>query len=125
MPTYDYRKTKIELPVFHWTVEVVITSQVLKYARHVGWRGSKGEETTRGINMFFDEDLTTAIVIQPDATAGTIAHEAWHSVYRMLTHMGAALDNETVAYHLGYLVEAITQFKRKPKKKKVDKKSNP
>ncbi len=37
----------------------------------------------------------------------TVAHEAWHAVRRMLRFCGAELDNEVVAYHLGYLVGEI------------------
>jgi hypothetical protein len=118
MSTYSYRKAKIEFPAFHWTVEVVVTTYVLKYARHVGWSGDRDESTTHGINMFFPDDLTTVIVIPLNASAGTIAHEAWHSIHRMLVHLGAGLDNETVAYHLGYLVDGITQFKNKKGKYK-------
>jgi len=40
----------------------------------------------------------------------TIAHECWHVVHRMLDYSGAVLDNETVAYHLGFLVGAVCKL---------------
>ena len=49
-----------------------------------------------------------------DVTAGLLAHEAWHAVYGMFDWAGVVdLDNETVAYHLGYLVDKIAVFQAK------------
>lgn len=51
------------------------------------------------------------LFFQETATAGTIAHEAWHAVNHMLKGFaGAELEDELIAYHLGYLVDQITQF---------------
>lgn len=108
-----YRKGRVEIPTFHWSIDIVVTREVVEYAKHRGWRSNGKESTTSGMNLFFDEDLLSVIIIQPDANAGTVAHEAWHCVRRMLLHMGADLDNEVVAYHLGYLVNKITDFKKK------------
>lgn len=49
-----------------------------------------------------------------DAPAGAIAHESWHAVRYILDDWtGGCLDNEVVAYHLGYLVDVVTGFKNK------------
>lgn len=56
-----------------------------------------------------------------DATPGTIAHEAWHAIYHMLKDFaGAEIEDETVAYHLGYLVDQISQFIHDEEKVNVD-----
>jgi hypothetical protein len=45
---------------------------------------------------------------------GTIAHESWHAVrYILEDWVGARLENEMVAYHLGYLVDVIHDFRNK------------
>lgn len=51
------------------------------------------------------------ILYDEGVSVGTIAHEAWHGVYDMLKHIGAELDNEVVAYCLGYAVDQIVDFK--------------
>lgn len=56
------------------------------------------------------DDGLTYMLLNFNAGAGTIAHESWHVIYRMLKGLGAKLDNETVAYHLGDLVRKITEF---------------
>lgn len=45
--------------------------------------------------------------------SGVIAHESWHAVYCLMTEWAGVkdLDNETVAYHLGYLVQKIVDFR--------------
>jgi hypothetical protein len=50
--------------------------------------------------------------LKPNVTEGTIAHESWHAILNMLVRVGADLDNEVVAYHLGYLVDEIVKLKR-------------
>ena len=107
------------IPTFHWSIDIVVTDRVVDYARHRGWSGSDGREvTTAGLTLLFPDELLTVIIIQPDANAGTIAHECWHCVRQMLLHMGATLDNEVVAYHLGYVVNRVTDFKNAKKKRR-------
>ena len=43
---------------------------------------------------------------------GTVAHESWHAIRYLLENwVGSNLDNETVAYHLGYLVDCAMSFR--------------
>jgi hypothetical protein len=49
-----------------------------------------------------------------DCPTGVIAHESWHCVRTMLIDwVGCALEEEVVAYHLDYLVQAVTDFRNK------------
>jgi hypothetical protein len=63
-------------------------------------------------HLFTDDDLGISYIILPwSYDANMVAHEAWHAVRRMLVdscHM--ALENEAVAYHLGYLAGEIYEF---------------
>lgn len=106
-----YRKGRMEIPTFHWSIDMVVTPDVVEYAKSRGWPGGVQEETTDGITLWFSKEQLSVIIIQPDASAGVIAHEAWHAVRRMLLHVGAELENEVVAYHLGYVVNHLTNFK--------------
>ena len=59
------------------------------------------------------KDGHTHIFMPFGVTDNTIAHECWHAVFEMFDYVAAGLDNESVAYHLGYLVEQVYDFKRK------------
>ena len=50
------------------------------------------------------------LFFRPGATNGTVAHECWHTIHKMFGAVGACLDNEAVAYHLGYLVDKTTDL---------------
>jgi hypothetical protein len=52
------------------------------------------------------------IFLKPNASVGTIAHESWHAIRAMFKTLDIDLDSETVAYHLGYLVNQIFRFMR-------------
>jgi hypothetical protein len=47
------------------------------------------------------------IFIKFDAKFGSITHEAFHAVWNIFEYHGMKRDDEAMAYHLGYLVEAI------------------
>ena len=42
-----------------------------------------------------------------DELVMTVTHESWHVVRRVLDLVGSALENEIVAYHIGYLSQAV------------------
>jgi len=49
-----------------------------------------------------------------DAAAGIIAHECVHAIWAMFDWAGVKQwDNETLAYHLGYLVGEASEFQAK------------
>lgn len=53
------------------------------------------------------------IFLPLDAPESTVAHEAWHIVYRIMNYIGVKdLDDEIVAYHLDHLIEQIYKFKK-------------
>jgi hypothetical protein len=51
------------------------------------------------------------LYFKPTVSIGTMAHESWHTVHAMLRAVGAGLDDEVVAYHLGYTVDQVVNFK--------------
>jgi hypothetical protein len=65
-----------------------------------------GNDTADAVTIY-DGDMECYIFILPNADPGTIAHEAWHAIRHMMLKVGVELDNEAVAYHLGYLVNRI------------------
>jgi len=54
------------------------------------------------------------LFFQSDACARIIAHECWHALWWMFQWAGATTwDNETTAYHIGYLVGKVSEFQAK------------
>lgn len=107
-------KAKIRFPVFaNYIVYVVVTEDI-----------KASSDKVYKIEPVDDEKATAAMHAAPaDGTPeaylffhperlhyGTIAHESWHCVRRLLMLMGAELENEVVAYHLGYLVTELHKF---------------
>lgn len=102
----------INFPVFGYSIGVVFSTDVIRSiydyhknqhdlsdtaAAHVGITGSGRS------HLFFDFK----------AEPGIIAHESWHAVYRMFEYEGMKLDDEAVAYHLGYLVKEVLKAQKK------------
>ena len=106
---------KITFTGFDYGVVLVLTNcvQTSVNARVTGYDSS----TTRAAHLYNDNDEPiSVIVLGANENAGTVVHESWHAVRRMMKLRRAKLDNETVAYHLEYLVTEILDFKSKVKK---------
>lgn len=115
MSKYVYSKTTFKIPTFHWTIEVVLTTDVLSYADRIGYETN--DDKTRALHLYYPEQMKSILILKPNANAATVAHESWHVVYHMLTDVGAGFDNEVVAYHLGYIVEMVTDLQAKWRKR--------
>lgn len=101
----------VDFPVWHYTVYVVFTDDYNAASKELNLEqparpfGPTTEAVTfhedgNGISyMFFHKKEHVSIK--------SIVHESWHVIHRMLEYVGAEVDNETVAYHLGYLVEKV------------------
>jgi len=106
----------IEFPIFSgYLVHVEVTSDIFKSMRkYPCTRGISQEDlkNTHAMCVHDDDGHHTFVFLHPSASAGTITHESWNVVRRMFKVMGVKLDSETVAYHLGYLVDQIFRFMR-------------
>ena len=106
--------TRIEFPVFHYTVYVEIASDFKKALRsHKRTKNVPSEPGVRWISVHEAHEGFSFIFLKPDATTGEIAHESYHVVRRILEFIGADEESEVVAYHLEYMVDKITRFIRK------------
>jgi hypothetical protein len=110
----DYRKT-ICFPAFsRYKMHVVFTDDIArsKQARYGNPTGCEGAEAIHIPN----EGGSSHLFFRMNAGPRIIAHEAWHAVRSLLLWAGAGLDNEVVAYHLGYVVEETHKFLNSLKK---------
>lgn len=110
----------VNFPVFGYCIGVLFADDVNKTAGHY-FKGFVPEEGTYAFHFPFKGENRSMIFLPFKADAGTIAHEAYHAVRRMLEHIGIGLyedagttqlDNEGVAYHLGYLIQRIHVFQK-------------
>ena len=102
----------IEFPVFSgYIVHVEITSDVSKSV--LRYPQTKNiEDPTNAMAVHCKDENFSFIFLKYNMDVGSIAHESWHVVRRMMNRMDVDLDNETVAYHLGYLTNEIFRFMR-------------
>jgi hypothetical protein len=77
---------------------------------------------SRGLHLFHPREPRSWMVLNRESTHGTIAHESWHAVRAMLEFCGAAIDNETVAYHLGFIVDRANSVRDKFLRRAVERK---
>ena len=104
----------IEFPVFADTIIHVETSKDFEKTIQKYPCIRRGEECLCDANaLTISAGNVIFIFLRPNADVGAIAHESWHAVRYMLGTLGVDLDNETVAYHLGYLVNKIFNFIRR------------
>jgi hypothetical protein len=114
----DYQEV-LRFPVWSgYRVYVVFTEDIAKsrMARYGTVGNAPGADAlfTRGAGGYGH------LFYKPAAAAGVIAHEAWHALWAMFKWAGVKKwDNETVAYHLGYLVGTVSRFQAKVLKRRL------
>ena len=111
------RSTIIEFPVFSdYFIHVEVSSDLKKlFERYIkdkenGW--DDVDARADGCTIDRSEYNMTFIFLKSTASVGTIAHECYHAVCNMFKHIGTDMDEEMVAYHIGFLVDEIFKLLR-------------
>lgn len=104
------REWKYCIEPFGHRLKVILTSDVRATHKALGFGDGIHTDMAACIVYHTSDDGLTYMLLNFKAGPGTVAHESWHVVRRMLRGLGAKLENETVAYHLGDLVKKITDF---------------
>lgn len=107
-------KSSLYFPVYGYEIIFVITDNVEESRRKMD--DKFGAPDTRLANALAlhsgcDDRPLSALFIPLDCSVGVIAHECFHAIYHMFGYVGAKMDNENVAYHLEYLLDAIIKFR--------------
>lgn len=105
------RRTSIAFPVFRdYTVHVILSHDM----KATGRRLHEDLSACDGALVTYPATPRESwLVLGPDPSEDTIAHEAAHAVRAILDEAGAGVDDEVFAYHLGYLVGKIHGFIKK------------
>jgi hypothetical protein len=104
----------------NYTVRIVFSSDLRKSA--MGRLGHMPADESAVAFVFHVHNRSQSYIFLPlDTSESTVAHEAWHVVHKVLKCSGVEeFDDEVVAYHLGWLVRQIYQFKNQISEKKHD-----
>lgn len=111
------RQKTIKFPVWSdYTVRIIITRDFATSAKmHCD---SDVEISCKALTIHIGDDNDSEtkqsfIFLMPDCDVDSLVHECWHVVYRMMDYFGASLEDEVVAYHLGYLTQQVYDFVKK------------
>ena len=116
----DQRKI-FRFPVFSDYKIVVISSNDYKKDLKRRFPNSNIDEYDHADAVTIHAKGETFIYIPHKVSLNIMVHESYHAVRRMLKYHDVVDDNEVIAYHLGYLVQEISDwrwtFRVKRKKK--------
>jgi hypothetical protein len=68
----------------------------------------------------YDGSAKSEIFLNFDADVGSVVHEASHAVWNLFEYHGVKLDDESLAYHLGYLVREISGAQKQAQEAKTE-----
>jgi hypothetical protein len=107
----DYER-RIDFHVYGFSVYVVFSNDLVK-SINARYNKINVPPSVQAMHCRETDNPWSHIVFKlGDASAGSIAHESWHAVRYILDNWtGCDTGNETVAYHLGFLVDKVTEFK--------------
>lgn len=107
----DYERI-IKFPVWSsYCVHVIFTGSITGSLKS---RGRKFNAASTDALHWNRGDGHSFLLFQiGNAPSGTIAHECWHAIRTMLIdYCGVEImEDEVTAYHLGYLVQQVTNFR--------------
>ena len=102
---------EIPFPVLgQYTVTVAFTNDPLRTAERLKVElDSLGEHTT-ALTLPMPDGVVMLFNLNPSVNSMT--HESYHAVRRMFKWAGADIDNELIAYHLGYLMQKVVSAQK-------------
>ena len=106
------RSMTIKLPAWEYDVHVILSDDVsASHDRIIKKLGGNARGAGADGWCIGNRDACECwLVFGFDPSNSTVAHECWHAIHRMFRYAGAELENEAVAYHLGYLVRRVTRL---------------
>ncbi len=106
------RKTHFSFPVLNnYTVRVIVVDKISEaMSRYPRLKEFAEDYSDKEARVFSCDSHHCYIFLPTDASVRTIVHECWHVVKTMMKYVDIALDQETVAYHMGYLTQKVYDF---------------
>ena len=111
MTQYGDWATWIEFDVMaNYCVRIIFSNDIIKSAKE---RIGRGPGEGADAFCYHVHDTGRSYIFLPlDSPPGTIVHECWHIVHRVMGYCHVTdMDDEVVAYHLDHMVEKVYEFK--------------
>lgn len=123
------KQYKIELEIYEAFLTVILAEDIHAAKKHLfkkkNWYLAEADEEISQAMFLYDEPDTKryVVILSPNASPGTVAHEVTHVAKRLLTTCDVDIMNneEPLSYMIGFLVDKIWG-KMHPKPKAVKKK---
>jgi hypothetical protein len=114
MTDYIEKRYEQQLPIYGYTVHVVVSTNInksrIKRDKVIG-RGWEEDYTTRALHSGISDKPVSYIFMPANARVGEIVHESVHACQRIVEWIGATYrDPELIAYLIGYVTEGVYQF---------------
>jgi hypothetical protein len=100
----------IHFPIFGYKIIVVFTADLRRECKRLSREDPDPEAVALTV---MNSDGFSHILLPHNTGAESIAHEAFHAVYHLMTRAGAELEDEVIAYHLGHVVGLIHKWRNK------------
>ncbi len=104
-----FRKCVIVNPIFYYDMVIVVTDDFEAAAKKLKISVDTDSQA-EALHVFAHCEGTSFILLHPKADIGVVVHEVWHAVRRLLEYINAGLDNEIVAYLLGYYTRHVVEI---------------
>lgn len=112
MKKHIEHKTFIPIPIYNYRIYVVVTNDVSRSLTK--WYSKIGQENTddtgAAFHLYLHGTPECTLILPRRADIGTVVHECWHAVHRMFKWVDIPVENETVAYTLGYVCGEVGRF---------------
>lgn len=108
-----YKLYQIDLDIWHYRVYIIFAKDMKAAADDLKIEYSRDFFSDTGAACFHVKGQSNSYMFfteKGNVHPADVAHEAWHVTRRLLDYVGAELDNETVAYHVGFLVRTILKL---------------
>lgn len=106
----------ITFEIFDYRLYVIYTDNIAatraSLNKKVGAPKQILSPTVDGLHCYNNLETDAFVLFTPLSSIGTIAHEVSHAIWRMFKYFGAKFENEIFAYHLGYTLDKILEFKK-------------
>lgn len=107
---YFKKSREIFIDIYEYKLRFVETNDFDKAAEKLKIRTSKDYSGALALTWTSRDESKGFIFCYKNPPVHYLAHECWHVLYEIFTNRGMEFEEETVAYHLDYLVKKAAQF---------------